>query len=357
MLNIETKRSETTNQSTRPELFFHELKQSFYQAKKAVGGTIDRYYQLGEKIIQLRFAGPALISKLTPALSHLETQPHSQPDLTINLWDSASTGVQPPPPPWEPDDYLQFGQIRGYNNKRIKTVFMIALQMIDLELNEAVYWIPDTDDIPYYHSIRPLRSIINWWMNKFQHYIVHSAAVGLPEAGVLITGRGGAGKSTTTLSCIGSGIKLAGDENCLISLKPKPHLHSLYCSGSLDSKDAYNIPGITPYLYNASRLDREKAVYLFTPGHQEIMVKGFPIKAILIPRITGNKETTITESQNNLSLISLAPESIFQLPGAGAKHLQIMADLIRQVPCFSLELGSQIERIPVVIEKFLRSWL
>ena len=343
--------------STRPEKFFQETIQAFYQAAGASGTAIDQYFQIGKFTIRLRFAGRQLAPFFTPALSHLECQQIPNPDLTIHLWDSLSTATRMPHPPWTKDDYMNFGLIRGYNNERIKTLFMNALHMIDLEKGQAVYWVPDSENIPYYHTIRPLRTIINWWLNQHQHYIVHAAAVGLPDGGVLITGKGGAGKSTTALSCIGSGIHYAGDENVVISGNPEPLLHNLYCSGTLDAEDIDRIPAIKPYLSNTSKLAYQKAIYLFHDHKQMILSKGFPIKAILIPKVSGNKDTAIQTRSVSQSLIALAPETLFQLPGAGAEHFRAMVSLIKQVPCYTLEVGTQMAQIPNVIETFLRERL
>jgi len=340
-----------------PEEFFQEIRQVFTTAEQAMGGAIDRYYILGGFSIRLRFAGPALISSLTPALSHLQTNPVSHPDLTIYLWDSKSTGIKMARPTWTIDDYLQFGLINGFNTEQFKTQFMNALYMVDLRMGKAAYWIPDAKNVPYYRTITPLRTIFNWWFNEHQRFILHAASLGLPEGGVVITNKAGSGKSTTALSCIGSAIKYAGDENCLISLDPEPYAYSLYCSGTLEAEDIDRIPRLTPYLSNVSRLNIEKAIYLFNNDYQAYMIKGFPIIAILIPRVSGKVDTMIRKKPVSQPLLALAPGSLFQLPGVGGEYLGSLAELIKRVPCYSLELGTQINQIPHVIERFIRSQL
>lgn len=319
-----------------------------------MGGAIDRYYRIGGFLVRLSFAGPALIPIITPALAHLETTPEPDPGLTINLWDSVSTGVKTPPPPWTEDDYLEFGLINGYNNKRIKTLYQFALHTIDLDQNLAIYWISDAKNVPYYHIITPLRTIFHWWLNKHQRYIVHAAAVGLPAGGVLLTGIGGAGKSTTALSCIDSGLKYIGDENCLISIEQNPYAYSLYCSGTLEAEDEPKFPFLRHSLSNITRLHTEKAFYLLNDEFKNSMINGFPIKAVFVPRITENNDTSIQERSAAQTLLALAPGSLFQLPGAGGGYFHAMADLLKQVPCYTLELGTDLPQIPVVIERFLR---
>jgi hypothetical protein len=114
---------------------------------------------------------------------------------------------------------------------------------------------------------------------------------------------------------------------------------------------------LAPYLSNPHKLEFEKAIYLFNDDHQKLMIKGFPIKAILIPTISGKVDTMIREEITSPPLLALAPGSLFQLPGVGGEYLKSLADLIKQVPCYSLELGTQIDQIPLVIETFIRSRL
>jgi len=356
-LNSDFKKFHNSVQSNLPEQFFKEACQVFSEAEQAMGGAIDRYYLIGGYSIRLRFAGPALLPFLTPALSHLQINPVLNPDLTILFWDSKSTGTKMARPPWSTDDYLQFGLINGYNTERFKTQYMNALNMIDLDKGKAVYWIPDIKNVSYYRSIRPLRTILNWWMNEHQRFIVHAASLGLTEGGVVITNKACSGKSTTALSCIGSSLKYAGDENCLISLDPEPYAYSLYCTGTLEPEDIDRIPKLKSYIINASKLQIQKAIYLFKNDHQALMITGFPIKAVLIPSISGKADTMIQRRIKKPPLLALAPGSLFQLPGVGGDYLGSLAELIKRVPCYSLELGTQIDQIPLIIERFIRSQL
>jgi len=339
----------------KPDHFFLEVYLAFLRAEEALDGSIDRFYMLGGFIVCLRFAGPALISIITPALAHLEIAATPNPALTICLWDSASTKIEmPSSPPWSKDDYLEFGLINGYNTEKIKTLYQDTLNMIDLNQNRAIYWIADARNVPYYHSITPLRTIFNWWINQSQQFIVHAAAVGLAEGGVLITGKGGAGKSTSALSCIDSGLKYLSDENCIISITSKPYVHSLYCTGTLEAKDADKFPYLKSSLTNENMLYIQKAVYLLNDEYQNKLIDGFPIRAVLVPRVSGKYDTSIIKLSSAQTLIAMAPGSLFQLPGGDRKSFRAMADLLRQVPSYALELGTDLAQIPNVIERFLR---
>ena len=112
--------------------------------------------------IRLQFAGRALAPHICPALEHLAIDDAAHPDLTVCLWDTASTGKAPPPPPWGPYDYLDRGAIRGYNTRRIRTAYYVGpgvLSMLDHERNLALYWLRDASEHPVYMTGSPLLAI------------------------------------------------------------------------------------------------------------------------------------------------------------------------------------------------------
>ena len=285
-----------------------------------------------------------------------ETKPVSNPALSVYLWDA-------PPPDndvlsfFMKDNFREFGVIKPLSSDRIRTFYHYALHVIDLQKKKALYWTPDVKRVPYFHALTPLRTIFHWWLKTKKRFIVHSAAVGLNKGGVLITGKGGVGKSTTALSCFGSKLKYVGDENCIISSVSVPYVYSLYSSGSLDAEDAYKIPFLKPFLANEGRLGREKAVFQLFERGSKGLIKGFPVKAVFVPELSMDKKTRIKERPAPKTLLALAPGSIFQLPDVGNDSLHAMAELLKKVPCYTLELGTNLSEIPAVIESFLNSHL
>src|SRR5947209_5369755 len=83
--------------------FFRALGAAFDRAAGAAGGPVERSFRVGGRRLLLRFAGPALLPVLTAPLEHLAVSSPGRPDLTVYVWDTASTGVQPPRPPWTED--------------------------------------------------------------------------------------------------------------------------------------------------------------------------------------------------------------------------------------------------------------
>lgn len=334
-----------------------EYFQSVYELFKSsqqVASPVERSYIIGGYRFRLCFSGPALLS-LTRALEHLAADDHSTPDLTICLWDSESTGQRMTPPPWQEDDFLARGVIQGYNTERIYTAFQhgsSAVSVLDKERNLAVFWAPD-QRLPYWEEGSPLRTIFHWWLLSQGLQLVHAAAVGNSTGAVLIGGKGGTGKSTTALACLESNLSYIGDDYTLLGLDSGPVVHSLYNSAKLNSDQVQRFPALLPKVANAERLAEEKAL-LFVNEHYPLKVATrLPVRAILLPRVTGLAETRLKRVSVAMTLAALAPSTIFQLPRAGSEAFKFLATFARQLPCFSLELGTDLSTIPPVIEGLL----
>jgi hypothetical protein len=343
--------------STSPAAFFKELYQTFERAEQLAGGSVNRFYTIGGYVVRLRFAGPALIPFIAPALEHLAVEPGSAPALTVCLWDSVSTRTEMPPPPWSADDYIARGEVRGYSDTDIHTTFHLGsgiLNMVDTSLNVALFWICDATSIPYYETGAPLRTILDQWMRGHDRQLAHAAAVGTAEGGVLLAGKGGSGKSTTALTCLSSGLLYAGDDYVLLGGRSTPFVYSLYNSAKLDAEHLQRLPRLLPLVSNSEKLDAEKALIFLHDHHPERVTKGFPVRATLLPRVTGLLDTRVQEASPAESLAALAPSTIFQLPGAGAEAFKYLSAFVRQVPGYVLELGTDLSRIPDVVLGLLR---
>jgi hypothetical protein len=186
-------------------------------------------------------------------------------------------------------------------------------------------------------------------MRGHERQLVHAAAIGTPRGCVLLAGRGGSGKSATTLACLSSELLHVGDDYVLLREKPAPHVYSLYNSAKLSSEYLPRLPHLAPVVVNAERLAGEKALIFLNDHFPSRLTAGLPLKAILKLRITGRPESRLKPSSPAASLKALAPSTIFQLPGARGDGFRSLVDCVKRVPNYVLELGTDPSTIPEVI--------
>lgn len=336
--------------------FYRQLNVAFGQAAAQLPTPQSDYsqdFQVGGFRIRLQFGSTELITKMTPALAHLAVPSDGKPDFTIHLWDTQSTGIQIPSPPWQDDPYAygSHGEVGCYSSDRIRIVFNLfveALSVLNVEENEAVFWIRDVQNIPFWETAAPLRILLHWWLGSRQLKYIHAAVVGTETAGAMLVGKGGSGKSTTALSCLQSPLTYVSDDYCLLSAHPEPRAYSLYNSAKL-KPDNTLLPELNPLIHNLDRQPDEKPFLLLHEHFPQKLVPSLPVRVILLPRVMGTPTTTVEQASGAAALLALAPSTLFQLPGGTSNGFQEMAALVKSLPCYWLNLGTDLAQIPTVI--------
>jgi hypothetical protein len=337
--------------------YYRAIDRAFAEAVRAAGGPIERAYRIGGHAVRLRFAGPALVPRLTPALEHLRDEFSEVAALTVGLWDTASTGTRMPSPPWSPDDLLPRSEVRGFSTAQVRTAYDPAsgtVTMLNCERSSGMFWARSARDVAYYESGAPLRALFHWWMSARELQCVHAAAVGDGRGAVLLVGRGGAGKSSTALACLEAGLTYLGDDYCLLQTSGRPYVHSLYSSAKVSPQDLWRVPPLAPLVSNADRMDTEKALLFLHQHRGSQIATGLPLKAVLVIRVTGGEETRLVRASGAAALFGLAPSTLFQLQPSGAAALTSMATAVREVPCYYLDVGTVRAKIPHVVLGALR---
>jgi hypothetical protein len=352
----------STASASSAATLFQSVHDAFLTAKLTDGGTYKSSYRIGGESIVLHFAGPALIPLITPALSHLGIPDALAPDLTVQVWDSASTGISLPQLPWSTGGYTsthgEFSYAEGrvhYRDARFEIYYYSGdnLILLDEQSQHAIVWMKNATEVPYYETAAPLRILLQWWLSRHACQLMHAAAVGLQDGGVLITAKGGSGKSTSALACLNSNLYYAGDDYVAVSSAPSPYVHSLYSSAKIHADNLHRVPHLISSIQNSKKLATEKALLLLNKHFPEHISAGFPLRALLVPRITQQTHTTLTPASPIVGLRALAPTTLFQLPGANKSAFTMMAQLVKQLPCYWLELGSDTAKVPDAILTFL----
>lgn len=331
------------------------LPRLFAAATAAAGGVTERRVVIAGQSVHLVFAGPALASLLTTAFDHLP-EARGPADLTIHVWDEASTGVPPPPLPSADDTDEPVGLRVLFGDERLRAVYQPGqqcLSVLDREHGQAWYWVGDAAALPYWENGAPFRILLNWFLAGRGVQFVHAGAVGGPDGGLLLAGKGGSGKSTTTLLCLRAGMRYAGDDYVAVGGGARPWVQSLYGSAKLDGRQLERFPDLASAVANPDRPDEDKAVVFVGRRYSERLIADFPLRAVVLPRIKGGTESTLRPVPAAAALAALAPSTIFQLPGTGAGALRSMADVLRGVPAYVLDLGTDLDAIPPVLQGVL----
>ncbi len=311
--------------------------------------------------IRLRFSGAALHDRLIGPLSHLLDSTEDGPvDAVFNIWDSASTRVGVPAPPCPRSHFTDRGDIWGMESERILSAFHwmeCSVALMDTQSLEAICWVDDAQALPYWSKASPLRTLLHWVMQRFDRQLLHAAVVGTDHGGVVITGKGGVGKSTVALLCLEAGLAYLGDDYVVVALDPVPCAYSLYCTAKLDDDQAANFPGLLPLTEprtgRRAHAEPEKTVFLLHPARADSIHHSIALRAILLPVIGDQEETFFVAADVYATQRSAAFTTMAHLPRAGRWSQAFIARLCQTLPRFEPRRGRDLAAIPDAIRRFL----
>ena len=347
------------------DLFQEYAEQSFADA-----GVEERTFSIGGCGVRLRFAGDRWAGLLTKALDHLQApQPidSSRPQLTISIFDGSLAPRNPLLSPYLrslvdfwPDYTGPRGELLHMHGGAVVAFYHPGpdiLSIVDLEENIGFHWKRDLAPLPYYEAGSPMRGLLHAWMKKQGVQFVHGGAVGTEAGGVLLVGKGGSGKSTSVLACLNSHLRYASDDYCMVGAAPdgEDQVYSLYNTAKLvGDHDVAKFSGLGSHVWNTSRQSKDKITFFLNEAFPQKLIPQFPLKAILVPAITGQRDTSIEPCGEGAALMALGPSSLAQLPSSGPGDLNRIAQLIRRSPCFRIKLGTDLAQIPRSIEELLK---
>jgi len=326
------------------------------EAGRSCGEARHRLEVSGESI-DLVFAGERLAEGVVPSFAHKERSSNGgAPALTIQLCDAATSGRAIPLPPCLEEASLRRAEFPTYRSRRIETLYdwdRRVLHMLDRELRRAIYWTEDAAAVPLWEHAGSLRQILVWWLRDGPLQLLHAGAVGREDGGVLLVGRSGSGKSTSTAACVASGLRIVGDDTVLARADPFPVAESLYGSVKLTPDGLERFPALGARAANEGRDADEKAIVYLSEALPGKLVEALPLRALLIPKIVARAEARLLPARPAQGLLALAPSTLFQANGAHRGAFRVLAQIVEKLPAYVLEVGTDATQIPRVIEALL----
>ena len=339
------------------------LARSIERAIDAGASVEDDRFAIAGSTVTFRFVGAAARPLLTQALGHLRGLDAAGDGLHVDVLDGAAAdaGLSP---------LLEFvmrsagvanlgtrheiPELTADGSRAIAIPWDGVLAMYDRDLSRAWVWIADHTALPLWDFGAPFRSVLNWWLSDHAKHCVHAAAVGNDHGAVLLTGKGGSGKSTSALACLGSQLRYLSDDYCIVEAGADPEVHSMYSTGKLRGEtDLARFPHLRPWVSNIERIGEEKQLMFLADHVPEALMTSAPLRAILLPTVVPEGPTRVEPISGGAALKALAPTSMFQLPDSGPAAFAAMASLVKRVPSYVMHSGPEIHTIPTVIETLL----
>ncbi len=225
------------------------------------------------------------------------------------------------------------------------------LWVVDLAAGRALRWTNTPDSLPFWEPPRPLRFGLKAWAACEGGALLHAAAVAGRSGATLLVGPGGAGKSTTSLSCVGRGLNVIADDFCLgvtAAAEGRPAVFPTYLLGLLDADSLDLLPhlrsrvtGLDPSNKHLVALDELPASHAQAPL----------VAACSLVRAPG--APTVLEPVSRAEVLRLvAPGTMLQIPVAQRETWTELTTLMRHLECYRLHVGD-LDEVPGVLADLL----
>jgi hypothetical protein len=225
--------------------------------------------------------------------------------------------------------------------------------VLDIPNATGYYWVENADGIPYYEIARPMSLLLHWWFHQSGYQMLHGAALGLSGKGIVLAGKAGSGKSTTSLLWLEAGYQYLGDDYCLVGHKPGLTIYSLYNSAMVYPNEVPSYPSLQNDVAEPLNPNDEKRIVYISDNSR--LSDSLKCLAIVLPRITQNERAALSLLGPAEAMKALAPSTLLQLPGARESAFHNMASLVRGTPCYRLDLGRDRNHAVEVLKNFLQT--
>lgn len=155
------------------------------------------------------------------------------------------------------------------------------------------------------------------------------------------------------LACLTAGMDYAGDDCVLVEHSLTPRIHGMYATAMLHSGQIARFPQLLPEVAAVDTGGKKKIMMFLHPAFSSQLNAGFPLRAILLPRFSGLPRTQLKAASAAELFSAMAASTIAVLPGAGENDFRSIGAIIRQVPNFIIETGTDMERIGLAVAGFL----
>ena len=306
-----------------------------------------RTYRIGPFSFALVFASPALERKLVKAFDHIETHEGGEADLTIGLWDHAETDS-----PFHNLDWEKLNRRVGYCDPPVYLHYDGTLSA--LCENRGYFAVRDTAALPYWVSGSPLQVILNVWLRERGMQLTHTAAISNGKRALLLAGKGGSGKSTTTLACLREGLRYIGEDYCVLAPGGRePSVFSIYQSAKWKKNTRELFPDYEKYIANPKEADAEKALVFYRDFFPKQIELSSPVGGIVSLTVGIDSEPRLEKIDARTSLARLMMSTLAQLPLYHPKTMHLLETIANPLPSYHLILGRDTNANCKVIQDLL----
>lgn len=318
----------------------------------APGALVETDYRIAGYSVRLRIAGAGLAADIDKSLGHLRASGDADAALTIEIWDDEEIG----PVGWtswseEVDFYgtiLLAEGARFVLNQRQSSVMLL-----DRRENRLIGCVRRRSGLFLDERARPFHRLLSIWFDDRDIQFIHAALNVVENQGLLFVGKGGSGKSTSSVACFLAGFPFLSDDFVALGKAADGHLvgHSLYATCLLASDHIGRFASLAGIAQPANHEIELKSVAYLADHRGARFASDTRLAAVILPKVVDGHKTTYRRARPAEAMLALAPTSVLILPGAAPRAMDKLGELVTTVPAFWLELGDDVSHIAPTVRQ------
>jgi len=343
---------EPRNPSDEIEAAFRALERAYAAAAKGPDPLAVADYRIAGYPVRTRIAGRGLAADVDRALGHLRAGPGGRPALTIEVWDETEAGpVDWPGWPGDPDVYGTLSV--SPDDRYLRHQRQSSVMVLDRAESRIMGCVRGRDALCLDERARPFHRLLAIWLDERGIQFIHAGLVAHERQALLFVGKGGSGKTTSSVACFLDGFGYLGDDFVGLQKVDDGHFlgHAFYATCLIDADHARRFPALLE-ISDAANHDFEDKLVTYLRDHRK---DGFGREAgltgIVLPTVVDREETTFRPATAMEAMLALAPSSVGILPVAGPNALEKLGGLVTAVPAFWLELGRDVDGIAPAVRR------
>jgi hypothetical protein len=318
-------------------------------------------FTVAGRTVHLMVAGERLGESLSHPFAHLPRAAEAaHPDLTISAIDrnespAPDIAAMVSDRTW---NYLNHRVTASSDGRHVAHFIEESgsVWCLDRLRSHIIGVVEGVDRLSLYERGKTAQILLPFWLETQKLELIHAALIGRHGRGILITGPNGAGKSTIALTSLIAGFDYLGDDYIVLdgSSETGFHGHSAYGCAFLEIHHLQRFPALIPYAVSGPYRNEAKRLVLLHQAFPARLTSSARLEFLVLPRI-GKNPTRLSPATRSEALRKLAPTSLLMLARPDAAALGRMAHLVAQLKCYWLDLGPDIETIPLHMSRLLDS--
>jgi hypothetical protein len=313
-----------------------------------VATSIQRRFEVHGVVVGVRSPEPAVIDALELRLRDFPGQAAADPELRFEF--VANELIDPPPrgaarPVYDtPHGTLHYFPEADVLRGRLGEVELRC----EAGRGVALFRSPSYVGRDLYLATHPLATIsLMELLERRGLFALHAACLATgPDDGVLLAGASGAGKSTLSLALAHAGLRFLSDD--IVFLAPEPSLDGVNVLGFADTIGltdyaATHLPGLGTLGAHPAAPGFPKRLYRIEDLFGTAALPACRPRALVFPSVAPGEPSTLDPVDPGDALLRLVPDVLLTDPAATQAHLRAIAALLKQVRCYTLRSGADLE--------------